>query len=233
MFLLALAAHTARTINQTSAIDRGKPFGLGRCKCDAPAPTLENGLPVGPVADCRASNLTITDYPAVTLEVLSAFRVCGECQGGVADFRRIGDYTAGALGPSDGGYLMCDAALRASGAAISIGIESRDGWGSMLAVDYRMPVDQYDCSGAAPACAIRGRGKGSLEGCENLTRYHHTCVGAADTVGRGRVRNGKFMPLSEMVAAARARIRGERRELVLKIDPEGAEVEVGLSMSPE
>lgn len=187
------------------------------CYCEARAEV--SGL-------CRASNWTeITAYPAATLELLYALRVCGECLNGAADFVRIGDSTQTHSGPSDGGYVMCDSSLRAAGAAISVGIESRDGWGTQLAVDYRLPVDQYDCTHEAPKCEIKGRGLLLPWKCGNLTRFHARCVEAASNPAAMKLK--RTARLSEMAAAALARSRptpGRRPALVLKIDPEGAEL---------
>lgn len=189
---------------------------LGRCHCDAPAPNERKGPRSRFV--CKKGNWT-ANYPQDTLEVLTALRVCGECKHGTAEFRRIGDTANAGAGPSDGGYLMCESVLSAARAAISVGIESRDGWGSALAVDYRIPVFQFDCTGRAPPCAVPGR-KESTGRCGNLTRFHSVCV-ASDTQ-RAHTRS---MTLREMATTALA--GGDlatERALLLKVDPEGAEV---------
>lgn len=201
---------------QAIRLERGNQ--LKKCNC---APTAERVqlMPANTDDLCNPTETTIASYPAETVGLLKSFQVCGECMGGAADLQRVGD-------DHDGGYLMCNTSLRGAKNAFSIGINGWDGWGVQLAADYGMPVEQYDCTNLkVPTCGVRGfdaymggvKYNAYAGKCKGLLHFHPICVETREST---LPKTMKLMSLEQMVAAAGM---GQSKDLVLKIDPEGAE----------
>jgi len=144
-----------------------------------------------------------------TLELLSTFKVCGECIGGRADLVRVG-------GMDDGGYLLCQQALGNVSGIVSVGIRGSDPFGSELSARTGAVVHMYDCVHRdAPSCP-QGEGR-----CRIV--FHPVCV--ADTE-RGAA---EWQTLGQIAAGAFP----HGGDLVLKLDCEGCEWAVLDRLGPD
>ena len=116
---------------------------------------------------------------------------------------------------NDGGYLLCRNLLQNVGSAYSYGISGYDGWGCEVSTVLRVPVHQYDCFNTKqPACPA-GR-----------PLFHAECIsGSRSTDAEGRL----FDSLESQVA----RNGDAGKQLVVKMDVEGAEWDSVLQMSGE
>eukprot|EP00435_Cladocopium_sp_Y103_P011628 s826_g3.t1 len=139
----------------------------------------------------------IIPYKQVSLDLLSAFRICHTCQSGLL---RIGPNV-------DGGYLVCEHAAVNSTAAISIGIRGFDPFGSELSERFGVKVEGFDCTGNAYSCPTE------LKKCR--FDFHPFCVGKPF----GNMDPGSFMTITEILG----RFTKPFEEPILKIDCEGCE----------
>ena len=105
---------------------------------------------------------------------------------------------------NDGGYLMCENLLENLDAGYSYGVGRNDDWGCEVSRRYQVPVHQYDCfDPARPTCE-----SGSFV-------FHHACLGP-----RAEERDSRVFDTLENQIRSNGH---EGRQLVLKIDIEGAE----------
>jgi hypothetical protein len=114
----------------------------------------------------------------------------------------------------DGGYLLCRNLLGDVTAAYSYGISGYDQWGCDVSTRLHVPVHEYDCFNLTrPVCST-----GSAV-------FHAECVGSSGWVEDGR----PFDTLEDQV-----RKNGDAgRQLVVKMDVEGAEWESVLGASDD
>ena len=114
----------------------------------------------------------------------------------------------------DGGYLMCANLLRDVRSAYSYGIAGYDKWGCDISTTLKIPVHQYDCFDTTrPACP------------GGTTLFHPECVGDAAKTEQ--------MRLFDTLANHVARNGDMSKQIVLKIDVEGAEWNTLLSAPDE
>jgi hypothetical protein len=114
----------------------------------------------------------------------------------------------------DGGYLMCANLLRDVRSAYSYGIAGYDKWGCDISTALKIPVHQYDCFDTTrPACP------------GGTTLFHPECVGDAAKTEQ--------MRLFDTLANHVARNGDTSKQIVLKIDVEGAEWNTLLSAPDE
>jgi hypothetical protein len=128
---------------------------------------------------------------------------------------RLSNCTLERFGPQhDGGYLMCGNLLGDAQSAYSYGIAGDDDWGCDISKKYHLPVHQYDCfDPRRPTCA-----GGQFD-------FHDECVAASPE------RDGKRV--FDSVANQIARNGDVGKRLVVKMDVEGAELDVLEAMPDE
>jgi hypothetical protein len=109
-------------------------------------------------------------------------------------------------GANDGGYLMCANLLGDIRSGYSYGIGPHDDWGCEVSRRHDVAVHQYDCfDPGRPACP-GGR-----------TVFHDECIGPSRDIVEARL----FDTLTRQIA----RNGDAGKQLAVKIDVEGAEVE--------
>jgi hypothetical protein len=114
---------------------------------------------------------------------------------------------------NDGGYLMCENLLDNVAAGYSYGVGRNDDWGCEVSRHYRVPVHQYDCfDPARPTC----------DG--GTFVFHNACLGP-----RAEERESRLFDTLENQIKSNGH---EGRQLVVKIDIEGAEWEA-LDAAPD
>ena len=110
---------------------------------------------------------------------------------------------------------MCANLLDGASAGYSYGISGYDGWGCDLSRRLTVPVHQYDCFDLrAPVC----------EG--GQTKFHGECVAATG------FRDESGRPFDSVLAHFTAN-GDSQRQVILKIDVEGAEWDSFAAMEPE
>lgn len=115
---------------------------------------------------------------------------------------------------NDGGYLVCTNLLGDVTAAYSYGIEGRDEWGCQISETLNVPTHEYDCFDLRrPSCP------------DGRLIFHPECVGPARRIQDGR-------PF-DSIAAQLERNGDDWKQLVVKIDVEGAEWDSFLATSPK
>jgi len=116
--------------------------------------------------------------------------------------------------PHDGGYLMCGNLLTAVQAGYSYGIAGYDQWGCDISTKHNVPVHEYDCFDTRPPVCATGR-----------TAFHAECVAATSKTEDGR----RF----DTIANQLTRNGDGSKQIVMKIDVEGAEWESFLAVPDE
>lgn len=116
--------------------------------------------------------------------------------------------------PHDGGYLMCGNLLNAVQAGYSYGIAGYDQWGCDISTRSKVPVHEYDCFDTRPPVCATGH-----------TTFHAECVAASSKTEAGR-------PF-DTIAHQLAKNGDSSKQIVMKIDVEGAEWESFLAVPDE
>lgn len=138
--------------------------------------------------------------PGATRDFLRTLRLCAPCH----TYARVGE-------DGDGGYVMCKDGLdQGLVGAYSYGINGFDGWGMAIASQYKIPLNEYDCTNFNEPAVCSG--------C--TVHFHGECI-----LNNNAPPKTSFKTMTQQFKEA-GNANSPERSLLLKIDVEAAEWDV-------